>query len=133
MASGGPLILLVDDDADSRGAVRASLEFEGYSVLEVGNGKEALDLLVAEGATEPALIVLDIQMPVMTGWEFLAIIKGYTRLARLPVLVVSGNQQAHPEAWASGAIAGYLPKPFELDRLLAEVRRALVGRRDPSH
>jgi len=114
-------VLVVEDFADIRVALHEVLRDDGYLVVEAENGKDALDLLVSQPDLDPCLILLDLEMPVMTGWEFLAIVKSYHRLARIPVLVVSG-QRLHEEAIASGAIAGYLQKPYDIDRLRATVR-----------
>ena len=122
----GP-ILVIDDAADSRELLRTVLEGTGYSVLEASNGEEALRLLTAASAPEPRLIVLDLNMPVMTGWEFLAIVKSYHRLSRIPVLVISG--QLHDDALGHGAIAHRLSKPIAVEELLGTVGAILTGQR----
>src|SRR5688572_15412008 len=91
-------VLVVDDEDEGRELLRDALEDAGYVVVEASNGKEALTLLTTAGSPEPCLIVLDLNMPVMTGWELLAIVKGYYRLSRIPILVISG--QPHREALA---------------------------------
>jgi CheY-like chemotaxis protein len=118
-------ILLVDDDGDSREAVRAFLEAEGYAVTEAGDGKHALDILTSGELPEPNLIVLDLEMPVMTGLELLTALEGHARLSAIPVLVVSGSHH-EAEATAYAAVVGYLRKPCDLGVLLAHVRRVLV-------
>jgi DNA-binding response OmpR family regulator len=117
-------VLVVEDDGDSRAAICSMLSLEGYSVVQVADGKQALDLLVSEGQERPCLIVLDLGMPVMSGWEFLAIARNYARLASIPVLVTSGRQD-HPEALKHGAIIGRLHKPLNFQTLLATVRRVV--------
>ncbi len=119
-------ILLVDDNADTRAVLGAMLTYEGFAVLEASNGKQALDLLVSDTSEEPCLIVLDLGMPVMSGREFLAVARNYSRLARVPVLVTSGTHE-HPEALGHDAVIGYLPKPFDFETLLATVRRVAEG------
>jgi CheY-like chemotaxis protein len=93
------------------------LELEGYRVSTVSNGKEALDLLrVIE---PPCLILLDLMMPVMNGWEFLKAQKGDSALATIPVVVVSaahGMLPRPPEADAA------MKKPVDLEVLLKVVR-----------
>lgn len=73
-------VLVVDDHADTRDLVCALLRIEGYRVSEAENGKVALELLIADAETVPSLIILDLEMPVMTGWEFLVLIRNYHRL-----------------------------------------------------
>lgn len=74
-------VLVVDDHEDTREMVATMLTDSGFDVVQAANGKEAIDLLVSAGQVEPCLIVLDLEMPVMTGWEFLAIMKSYHRLS----------------------------------------------------
>jgi two-component system chemotaxis response regulator CheY len=122
-------ILIVDDEDDARELLRTALEGAGYLVLEANNGGQALSLLTAAGAPEPSLIILDLNMPVMTGWEFLAIVRSYHRLSRIPVLVVSGA--IHPDVLAHGTVAHRLAKPIAVDELLARVTAILAGPRPP--
>jgi len=81
-------ILVVDDEADSREALAELLLKEGYAVVCAENGRLALDCLT--GMT-PALIILDLMMPVMSGWEFLAQQKRDPRVRSVPVVVVTGS------------------------------------------
>jgi CheY-like chemotaxis protein len=114
-----PLILLVEDDAAIRDAVAECLETEGYRVQAAGDGAEALTWL-ARGE-QPALIVLDLVMPVMNGAELLAQVRADPALERVPTLlmtaaIVSGATPL-PEADAT------LVKPFDLDQLLGAIGR----------
>jgi CheY-like chemotaxis protein len=117
-------ILVVDDDEDIRSALRAVLEGDGYEVVEAADGTAALAYLVGPDALLPALIVLDLMMPQMSGWEFLSIVKSYVRLAKVPIVVVSA---VHPSLAAlhRGSVTAALMKPCDHDELLAVVR-ALV-------
>jgi CheY-like chemotaxis protein len=114
------LILVVEDDGAERKTMCNLLEENGYHAVPMENGKAALDYLVSQ-RDEPCLILLDDQLPVMTGWEFLAVIKSYTRLARIPVVLVA-TDPPHPDVAASGAIAAYVPKPATAETLLPVVR-----------
>jgi CheY-like chemotaxis protein len=114
-------VLVVDDDPEHRASVRDVLEDEGYAVAEAANGKEALDYLT-DGRGEPALILLNLQMPVMTGWELLAARKRHTRLATIPVVVASGHS-ARLSAASHGSVAGFLRKPYGPAALLTAVSR----------
>jgi CheY-like chemotaxis protein len=86
------VILLVDDDADCREMLADLLSGEGYIVVSAENGREALDYL--SGST-PALIILDLMMPVMSGWEFRARQKSDPKLESLPVVVTSASGLVH--------------------------------------
>jgi CheY-like chemotaxis protein len=116
-------VLVVDDHDDSRAAVCSLLRDAGFAVIDAANGKEALVLLVSEDQPEPCLIVLDLDMPVMSGWEFLAIAKSYYRLSLIPFVVLAESPK-QSEAVKHGAVVGYFPKPVDLDLLVAKVRGA---------
>lgn len=117
-------ILLVDDHSDTREFVSELLRTEGYVVVEAENGNVALELLLADATHEPLLIILDLEMPVMTGWEFLARVSDDRRLSRIPVLVTSGST-IHPEELRTSNIAGFLRKPYAVDHLLLKI--AAIG------
>lgn len=111
-------VLVVDDHIDTRAFVCKLLRSEGYSVADAENGKVALELLVAHAEHPPCVVILDLEMPVMTGWEFLARIRTDLRLSLIPVLVTSGSRVCLAEL--AGA-AGLLRKPYALDELLTHV------------
>jgi CheY-like chemotaxis protein len=113
-------VLLVEDDLAIREIVAELLEEEGYAVSCAGNGAEALALLAREAA--PQVIVLDLMMPVMDGWEFRAALQQDPRLARIPLIVLSAGNRLEQRTEVLGA-AAFLPKPFEVGRLLAAVER----------
>ena len=116
-------ILVVDDSESVRAALRTMLESDGYAVLEAANGAEALQILVNTADSVPALIILDLQMPKMSGWELARIARSYHRLAGIPLLVISVHEAS--EATLPG-VAGHLRKPISRETLLAEVR-SIVG------
>lgn len=111
-------ILIVEDDDDIREALTQILELEGYVVREAVNGREALDMS-AKGPT-PDLILLDLMMPVMDGWQFRAEQLKDPVLAKVPVVVISADAGVHEKVTTFGA-ASVLPKPISLDRLLRAV------------
>lgn len=113
-------VLVVEDDFDIRGVIRIALEAEGYTVATAENGREALDYLKAVGL--PRLILLDLMMPVMDGWEFRAAQQADPAWASVPVVVISADGRVSEKAQALGA-AGGLTKPIDLDALLDTVRR----------
>jgi CheY-like chemotaxis protein len=112
-------ILIVEDDFDIREALTQILEEEGYVVRGAANGREALD--VANEGPAPKLILLDLMMPVMNGWQFRAEQLKDPKLASVPVLVISADPQVQPKA-ASLGVAGLLKKPIALDDLLQAVK-----------
>ena len=113
------LVLVVEDDADFREMVRRTLVGAGYSVTEAADGAEALQYLVAAGAPEPSVIVLDVQMPNMSGPELMKVMKSYHRLQRIPVILTSGRAQSAD----IGTDTTWLAKPFEAARLIELVRQ----------
>jgi two-component system response regulator CpxR len=120
--------LVVDDDDDGRSLVKELLESDGYVVHEARDGGAALELLAT--VPEPALVILDLEMPVMSGGEVLDAMKKHERLARLPVLIVSGSgRMIDPRR---GSVVGILTKPIDVDRFTKIVRDALQAGGGPS-
>jgi CheY-like chemotaxis protein len=115
----GSEILVVDDDVDIRDTLREALEFEGYSVSVAANGRDAWEALRSRAL--PALILLDLMMPVMNGAEFLGLLRADARLRTVPVVVVTALGSIAPTVKAESQ--GYLAKPLELERLLETVAR----------
>ena len=109
-------ILVVDDDESVRESIIELLEDEGFDVAAAGNGLEALDLIRDKG--RPALILLDLLMPVMDGHEFLA--RRYAEIAHVPVVLITGAGAQVARFAAANAV---LAKPISADALLAAVRR----------
>ncbi|HEY2512093.1 MAG TPA: response regulator [Polyangiaceae bacterium] len=106
-------VLLVEDDDDIRDAVAAVLEAEGYTVLTAANGEEALAILERG---QPCVVLLDLMMPVMNGWDFMEVVRKNKRLEALPVVVVS----AYSEKKAEG-VRRVLKKPLNVQQLLSAV------------
>ena len=117
-------ILVVDDDVDILEALTEILEGEGFVIRRAKHGREALAEL---GPTPPDLILLDLMMPVMDGWEFARQLKQNPALAAAPIVVLSADRDLSGRAQEIGA-AAYLSKPFELRDLLEVVRRVLQQR-----
>ena len=126
MASERPVapVLVVEDDEGVRGAFVALLASEGYRVMEAADGLEALELLRA-AETLPCLILLDLMMPRMSGWDFCAVQKRDERLLSIPVVVVSADPLA-ARAMRMGA-AAVLQKPADPEQLLELVKRHRAG------
>jgi CheY-like chemotaxis protein len=115
------LVLVVEDDRDVRESVIEVLADHGYGALGAGNGAEGLQLL-RSAAPKPALVLLDLMMPVMDGRAFRAAQQGDPRLDAVPVVILSAHATADQAAVELGA-AGFLQKPVSLEALLATVRR----------
>jgi CheY-like chemotaxis protein len=111
-------VLIVEDDIDIRESLQTALEIEGYSAVSVENGLEAVQLL--EQGDRPCLILLDMMMPVMNGWEFLQHQQGKSSdISSIPVIVVSAaGDRAKPLP-----ALNYLKKPIELEKLLSLVAK----------
>lgn len=109
-------ILIVDDDDDIRELLAEYFEEEGYRVTTARDGLDALTQLRAGGAP-PRLILLDLMMPGMNGFQFLAEFRGDPTLPRIPVVVVSAHGGLGPAERAAIA-APIVAKPFALPRLL---------------
>ena len=116
-------ILLVEDDNSARDALLEILNRAGYSVLPAENGKCALDSVEATGAT-PALILLDLAMPVMDGVAFLSQVPRYANLASVPVIVMSGDSRAFRlRAEQPANVTAVLSKPIDLSRMMELVKK----------
>jgi CheY-like chemotaxis protein len=111
-------VLIVEDDADLREMMAQLLQLEGYRAETVANGRDALHYLSA--GDRPDVILLDLMMPVMDGWEFRRRQVQDPSIARVPVVVLSALDQAR--AFDLGGTA-FLKKPLDFDRLLELVRR----------
>ncbi|TMA51081.1 MAG: response regulator [Deltaproteobacteria bacterium] len=108
-------VLIVEDDQDVRGALAAFLEGEGHSVVEAAHGAEALTRL--HDSDGICLIVLDLWMPVMDGWEFRAAQRKDPTLAAVPVVVITADKGAEQRAADFGE-ADWMTKPIDFGRLL---------------
>jgi len=119
------LVLVVDDDPDILQTLALCLSTEGYGVMMAANGQEALDVLRRE---KPAVILLDLMMPVMDGWQFIHEIdqRGWRKA---PILILSADRAVQGHANRLHADA-FLAKPFDLEELLGKVSQ-LTGGPDP--
>lgn len=112
-----PKILVVDDDESTRNSVREILEDDGYRVETASNGQEAIEKL--EGGDLPALILLDLMMPVMDGWQFLSHQKTRPTPRHVPIVLLSGMAFIRD----APGVADFLSKPIRPDALLSCIRR----------
>ena len=109
-------VLVVEDNVDLRMLYRSALASEGYEVFLASNGKEALETL-HEMDRKPSLILLDLMMPVMDGWEFLKKRATDARIADIPVVVCSASRDNIPPQTT------FMKKPVELDSVLDVVEQ----------
>jgi signal transduction histidine kinase len=117
------MLLLVEDDDDIREALRSLLSIEGYKVGSCCNGLEAIEWL-RTSSSKPDLILLDLRMPVMDGWQFRIVQKADSTIAQIPIIALSADST--PQAAAIDA-AAYLKKPVDYDTLVATIDRMLVA------
>ncbi len=119
-----PLVLIVDDDPGLRGFVRARLELEGYAVREAGSADEGLAVLDEES---PDLILLDVMMPKVDGWEMLRRVRERHGVESIPVIMFSGkvDEDAIPEAASRDAVKGFIGKPFDPQQLIESAKQML--------
>ncbi len=116
-------ILVVDDSRDFRTLMTDLLEAAGYQVDTASSGGSAILRAVA---FQPGLILMDVHMPELDGYQTCRQIKRHPELWNIPVLLMSGDDSAASRAVAAGSDA-FMSKPFGLDRLLEQVR-SLMGR-----
>lgn len=112
-------ILVIEDDQAIRDSIKMALEFEGYNVFTAANGKEGIEVL--QKMPRPCIILLDLMMPIMNGWDFVDTVEKDMVLATIPVVVVSAYSEGR-EIKASGIIK----KPVDLNALLNLVKKFCV-------
>ena len=115
------IVLVVEDDESIRSVITDVLEERGFRVLEAGNGAEALESV---GKQRPDVMVLDLLMPVMHGWDFMETYAERTGGEPIPIVVVSVNP-ALPRSFNRFGVHSVIPKPFDVDDLLDSVERAV--------
>jgi excisionase family DNA binding protein len=117
----GPLVLLVDDDVKVRELVRVNLELEGYVVREAGGADEGLSAIKE---AKPDLILLDVMMPHVDGWEMLRRVQEQYGAGVIPVVMFSGkvDEESQAKAASSGAQA-FVGKPFDVQHLIDQTKQ----------
>ncbi|MEZ0396469.1 MAG: response regulator [Anaerolineales bacterium] len=117
-------ILIAEDERDIRDLITFTLRFAGYEVVAASNGEEAVSLAQQE---KPDLILMDVRMPRMTGYEACAAIKADPALQDIPVMFLSAKgQEAEIQAGLSAGATEYLLKPFAPDQLTARIQTILA-------
>ena len=118
-------VLVVEDDESIRNVITDVLEDRGFRVVGAGNGADALARL---DDLRPDVMVLDLLMPVMHGWDFMETYAEKTDGDTIPIVVVSVNP-ALPRSFSRFGVRGVVPKPFDVDDLLDAVEEALAASR----
>ncbi len=118
----GPLVLIVDDDDRLREFVRVNLEMEGYKVREAASAREGLEALEEQS---PDLVLLDVMMPEMDGWEMLRQLHERHGVGAIPVIVFSGKVEEEPGAIASRGAQAFIGKPFSPQTLIERTKALL--------
>jgi excisionase family DNA binding protein len=119
----GPIVLIVDDDERLREYVRVNLEMEGYTVHEAGSAEDGMKVL---DELRPDLVLLDVMMPKVDGWEMLQLMHERHGVGSIPVVMFSGkvDEAAADEAAERGA-QGFIGKPFDPQELIAQTKQLL--------
>ena len=102
----------------------AALRRDGYQFLEAANGREALDSMREHS---PSVVVLDLMMPVLSGWDVLKERETDSQLRNIPVIIVSANRAPEIATAVDKGICAFLPKPFDIGVLTALVRSCLTS------
>ena len=113
------VVVVVEDDPDTRDALCEALSVFGFRAVAAENGEDALRVL--RDVPNPCVILLDMMMPVMDGWEFRAAQQTDARLSEIPVVCLTANWNARDRAIREGCVA-FLPKPVEVDTLIDTIR-----------
>jgi CheY-like chemotaxis protein len=122
-----PTVLVVDDNADTRVVVRWMLERWGCQVLEACDGREAFDAVVE---SRPDLVLMDLTMPVVDGYDAIRAIRGREEFSRLPIIAVTAFDRAVARDGAAAAgFDHYLSKPIDFKRLEVLVEKLTKARR----
>lgn len=118
-----PKILVIEDESNIQKLAKANLTASGYQVLVAANGEKGLELAELE---HPNLILLDLRLPGMSGWDVLMFLKTSRKLQKIPVIIMTATVPQNQEyKFASMRTAGYLEKPFSVDDLLHRVKQVL--------
>jgi CheY-like chemotaxis protein len=121
-------ILIAEDEADIRNLIAFTLRFAGYEVIDTVNGADAYARAqeLAEKDQLPDLILMDVRMPRMTGYEACEHIKAHEKLKNIPVAFLSAKgQEAEVQTGLAAGAAAYIIKPFAPDQLTAKVKELL--------
>jgi two-component system, cell cycle response regulator DivK len=128
MADNAKTVLLVEDNEDNRTVYRTILEHFGYGVIEARNGEDGVRMAREDS---PDLILMDISIPVIDGWEATKILKADEQTRQIPIIALTAHALATDRAKATEVgCDGYLAKPCEPRRVVAEVEKFIGGGRE---
>jgi CheY-like chemotaxis protein len=116
------VIMVIEDDEGTRDALCVMLSQFGYSALLASNGKEALALLRSTTVERPCVILVDLWMPEMDGWEFCAMHQADSSLSEIPTIIVTADARGRRQLGDLGGVA-FLPKPIDVDRLIETIKQ----------
>jgi two-component system response regulator MprA len=108
-------VLVIDDDMPLRGMLAAALDKHGFQVLLAGDGAEGERALMIH---QPDVVLLDLAMPEVNGWDFLQRLQETGHIGKIPIIVVSAHLRIEPQAVLQMGVSAILPKPFNLSELL---------------
>ena len=114
-------VLVVEDDVDLRESLSQALQDHGFAVTQAGNGQQALDLL--HSGIRPAVILLDLMMPVLSGWELRDVLRDDPELSRIPTLVISAYMDGTEQEVLALPADDCIRKPFHLRVLIEAIER----------
>ena len=121
-----PLILVVEDQEELRRLYAEQLALSGFDVIEAGNGEDAI---AHTSSHAPDVVLMDLSLPILDGWEATRRLKADTRTAHIPIVALTAHDGSGELQRATRAGCDwFVPKPCPPDALIAEVRRVLAGR-----
>jgi CheY-like chemotaxis protein len=121
-----PLVLVVEDHQDAREMYAVYLQFSGFDVAQAGNGIEAVE---KTRALLPDIVLMDLALPTMDGWEATRQLKNDPRTKHIPIVALTGHALAgHAEGARAAGCDAFVTKPCLPDALVAEIRRLLDGK-----
>jgi two-component system, cell cycle response regulator DivK len=116
-------ILYIEDNPENRLLVKRVLEAEGFSILEAADGMTGLEIAIQQ---QPDLILLDINLPEMDGYDLARRFRDTPGLQKVPILAVTANvMKGDRERTLAAGCDGYIPKPLDIDRLPMQIKAAL--------
>ena len=122
-----PVVLIAEDQQDLRQLYAEHLTMSGFDVIEAGNGAEAIDLIAS---LMPDVVLMDLSMPIVDGWEATKRLRADTRTAHIPVVALTAHDESGElERATSAGVNWFVPKPCPPDALITEVRRILSATR----
>jgi len=119
-------ILIVDDEPDILNTVEQMLEIKGYNVIKANDGKECFELLDGSDAI-PDLIILDIMMPEISGWDVAAKIKENPEWEKIPIIFLTAKGDTMSVAMGGMTSVDYIVKPFDINNLIIRIKKILEG------